>query len=253
MAETLVKTLRFRPDLLLFGPEMPGLNPEFLLDRLARLPGGEPPAVYELIAGGGEPSAEGIAGVISRTFVPETLRSELIQVLRGGDAPEHGVLAWAAALEGETKTALYQALGMLTGVEPQVVAEGPAEGPGGAYGWIEINADDGEFSMRLDIESGRDLPRGLMAAMLGEEPGEDDGSEPPLDAIQEILNVVAGRIKNSCVERQIDVSIGLPVTGFEPPESRTAQFEHAEWFSWSDGEPFRLRLDASPTTDGGDS
>ncbi len=249
VAETLVKTLRFRPDLLLFDAGMPGLNAEFLIDRLARLPGGDPPAVYELREGGGEPSAEGVKGVVSRSFVPETMRSELLSVLRGGEAPERGLLAWASSLQGEIKTAAYQALGMLTGVEPEKVEQPPESGPGGAYGWIEITADNGEFKMRLDIESGRDLPRGLLAAMLGEEPGEDDGSEPPLDALQEILNVVAGRIKNSCLERQIDVSIGLPEVGFEPPEEREAQFECADWYRWSGGEPFRLRLDANPSNE----
>lgn len=247
VAETLVKTLRFRPDVLLFCPQMPGLNAEFLLDRLSRLPGGDPPQVYELATRGGEPSAEGVAGVITRSFVPETLRSQLIGLLRGSEAPDHGVLAWASSLESEVRTALFQALGMLTGVEPEIVSEAPAEGPGGAYGWIEIDAADGEFTMQLDIESGRDLPRALIAAMLGEEPSEDDGSEPPLDAIQEILNVVAGRLKNSCLERQIEVSIRLPETGFEPPEAREAQFEHEEWYRWSGGEPFRLRYDANPS------
>jgi hypothetical protein len=157
------------------------------------------------------------------------------------------VLGWASSLKSEMRTALFQALGMLTGVEPESLAEPPEDGPGGAYGWIAIDADDGEFSMRLDIESGRDLPRGLMAAMLGEEPGEDDGSEPPLDALQEILNVVAGRLKNSCLERKIDVSIGLPAVGFEAAPPREAQFEYHEWFCWSGGEPFRVRYDASPS------
>lgn len=251
VAETLVKTLRFRPDVLLFGREMPGLDPEFLLDRLARLPGGAPPQVYELAAGGGERIAYGIAGVVSRTFVPETLRAELIRLLRGGDVPDHGVLAWASSLKGEMRTALFQALGMLTGVEPEPVPDEPEAGPGEAYAWIAIDADDGELTMRLDLESGRDLPRGLLAAMLGEEPGEDDGSPPPLDALQEILNIVAGRLKNSCLERKIEVSIGLPVTAFEPPPPREAQFEHHEWFRWGGGGPFRIRFDASPSKEKG--
>lgn len=249
IAETLVKTLRFRPDVLLFNPDMPGLNTGFLLDRLNKLPGGDPPQLYELGKKGAGPSAQGVAGVVTRSFVPETLQSQLVALLRGGEAPEHGVLAWASSVKGEMRTALFQALGMLTGLEPEEVADPPAEGPGGAFGWIAIDADDGEFTMRLDIESGRELPRGLLATMLGQEPGEDDGSEPPLDAIQEILNVVAGRIKNSCLERKIEVSIGLPATGFEAPPPRQPQFEHQEWFRWGGGEPFRLRLDASPARD----
>ncbi|MEZ5362393.1 MAG: response regulator [Bryobacterales bacterium] len=245
VAETLIKALRFKPDVLLFCPDTPGLNVRFLLDRLEGLPGGDPPAIYELTSKK-EPSAEGLAGVLPRTFVPETLRLELIRLLRGGEAPEHGVLAWASSLESEMRTALFQALGMLTGVEPEDTADAPDPEKGRAYGWIDINADDGDFTMRLDLDCGRDLAIGLLRAMVGEEPGEDDGSEPSLDALQEILNVVAGRLKNSCLERKIDVSIGLPVTGFEPPKAREAQFEHAEWFRWSGSQPFRLRYDAMP-------
>jgi hypothetical protein len=226
---------------------MPGLDTAFLLDRLARLPGGDPPQVYELGRINEPPSAEGVAGVVARSFVPETLRSQLVRLLRGGEAPEHGVLGWASSLKGEMRTALFQALGMLTGAEPEEVLEPPAKSPGGAFGWIGIDADDGDFTMRLEIESGRDLPRSLMSTMLGREPdGEGEGSEPALDAIQEILNVVAGRLKSSCLERKIQVSIGRPATGFEAPPPRTAQFEHQEWFRWSECEPFRVRFDASP-------
>jgi hypothetical protein len=210
---------------------------------LSRLPGGDPPELYELVASGDPPRIEGVAGVVPRSFVPETLRSQLNSLLRGGETPDHGVLAWASSLESEMRTALFQALGMLTGIEPEPVAEPDQPREGCAYGWIEIQADDGEFTMRLDLECGRDLPLKLTAAMLGEEPASG-ADEPQLDAIREILNVIAGRLKNSCLERKIAVSIGLPATGFEPPGARVSQFEHFEWFRWGGCEPFRIRLDA---------
>ena len=250
-AETLVKTLRFRPDALLYSPDIPGLGPALLLQRLASLPGGQKPTVYELVAAGGQRRCSEAAGVVPRSFVPETLLSELLQLLRGDGAAERGVLAWASSLKAEMRTAMYQALGMLTGIEPEAVTPAPEAGPGGAYGWIEIDADDGDFTMRLDVESGRELPGALAAAMLDEEPATDDGSEPAPDALQEILNVVAGRLKNSCLERRIEVSIGLPEVGFEPPPKRKAHFEHSDWYRWNGSEPFRLRLDARPSRAGG--
>jgi hypothetical protein len=183
--------------------------------------------------------------VIEHTFVPETLRSQLIARLRGGVAPEHGVLAWAASLQAEVRTALFQALGMLTGIEPEAVEEPPEGAGSGVYCWIGVNADNSELAMQLGIESGRDLPRKLTAAMLEDQAADDNGSAPCLDAIQEILNILAGRLKSSCAERKIDVSIGQPQTGLEPPP-RKPQFEYDAYYRWAECEPFLLRLEASP-------
>ena len=246
VAETLVRTLRFRPDLILLNPRLSGLDIPFLFDRLAALPGHKPPMVYLLSADPDERSVEGIDGVVVRSFVPENLQSDLVGLLRNGHIPEHGVLAWAASLGGEMTTALYQTLGMLTGVEPHP-AEEPETAPAENFGWIEITADGGDFSMRLEVACGADLPEALTSGMLGGEKVETPESMSPLDGLSEVLNVIAGRLKNSCLERQIEVSSGLPVTGTEPPPPRRALVEHEKWFRWGECAPFRLKLDARPS------
>ena len=244
-AMTLVKALRARPDVLLLNPRMPGLDAELLLGALSRQHGGARPRVYELAAKDALPSAAGVAGVIPQTFVPEALVSQVTALLRGSDVPDHGALAWAAALESEMRTALFQALGMLTGIEPEPVEGGPEDAASAVYGWIAVNASSPELSMRLGLESGPDLPGRLTAAMLGEAPGPDDASQPSLDAIQEILNILAGRLQSSCLERKVEVTIGQPQTSLEPPPPRKPQFERHEWYRWNGCEPFRLCLEAS--------
>lgn len=248
VAETLVKTLRFQPDAILLSPTIPGLRMDFLADRLKALPGAGEPPLYEIVAPGvTEPSNAAAKGVIPRSFVPETLRAELLSLLRGGPAPERGVLGWASGLAGELTTALFQALGMMTGAEPLELKTPPPDLKPVVFGRIDIIPEDGSFEMELRLESQGPFAGALLAAMLGEEESADTEEAPPLDAVQEILNVVAGRVKNSCLERKVAVNIGLPEVGMTPLPSAKAHCEIDRYFRWKGSHEFRLMLLASPT------
>ena len=244
MAEILVKVLRTKPDAILLSGDVPGLKIEFMLERLMGMPGTEPPQVLVLAdPGAPKPDAEGITGVVKKTFVPETLLGDVLQLLQGGPAPAHGVLGWVSALEGELVTALFQAFGMMAGVEPSVL-DSPKDAPDhDLFGYIYINDDEGEFEMRIDLRSKREFAGALMEAMLGEDPG----GEIQYDAVQEILNVVSGRLKNSCLERKIDVSIGLPeVREEDPGELQNAHFHCQKYCDWNGGHYFELDFRARP-------
>ena len=245
VAEILVKVLRWKPDAILLSSEVPGLKIEFMLERLKGLPGAEPPQVLALAnPGEAEPSGEGITGVIKKTFVPETLLGEVLQLLQGGPAPVRGVLGWVNALEGELVTAMLQAFGMMAGIEPEVLESAKEGADPDLFGHIYINDDAGEFEMRIDLRSKREFAGALMEAMLGEDPG----GEIQYDAVQEILNVVSGRLKNSCLERKLDVSIGLPTVGEEDPgELENAHFQCLKPCNWNGEHYFELDFRARPT------
>ena len=232
IAETLVKTLRGRPDVILLSTGLPGLSIDFALERIAAISKADPPQVYLLGDDGDSGEHEGVAGRLSRTFVPETLRKSLANALSGGDAPARGMAAWSDFLAAELVSATRQTFGMMTGEEPETVESGEDPPPEGVYGWIAIRSDAGEFEMRVDLVCAIDLAGALMGAMLGEElPPEE---EPPLDALQEVLNVVAGRVKNSCLERHIPVTIGLPEVGRESlPEFDAPHLTIRRRFRWS--------------------
>ncbi len=245
VAEVLVKTLRTRPDVILLGGNLPGLRVEFLIERLDKLPGGKAPVVYELASGREKPSVSAFQGVIGRSFVPENLKADLVSQLQGGAAPVRGLLSWIGGVTPEIDTALFQALGMMTGHEPKA-ASAPEPGWAEVFGSILIESDEGEFELSLQLDCGLRFASALMASMLGEDPdavGEPTVDEVELDAVQEILNVVAGRIKNSCLERQVPVTIGLPQVGREqPPKQELTPGSTEKYFSWRDSYVFRLAL-----------
>lgn len=245
MAETLVKTLRGRPDVVLLSTALPGPSVEFALDRIRGVAQSDPPRVYLL--GEDAPPAEppdGAAGLLSRSFVPETLRKELAGALSGGRAPSRGVASWDEFLGAELLAATSQAFGMMAGEEPEERDAAGDPPPGELQGWIDLASDQGEFQMRLELTCAESLAAALTRAMLGEElpPGE----APPLDALQEVLNVIAGRIKNACVERRLPTSIGSPQVGREPaPDFGEAQLVIAKRFEWMQ-EPLELTLRGRP-------
>lgn len=239
--ETLVKALRFKPDAVLLGTNLPGLKIEFLVDRLTKLTGMESTLVYELTSDRSEPSDPAIRSVIHRSFVPENLRGELLSALGGGPAPQRGVLSWVGGLTPELDTAFFQALGMMTGQEP-VRLDAPIDQEPKLFGSITIDSDDQEFEMRLRLDGQPEFAGALQAAMLGEDPDQPLDGEPEVDGLQDVLNVVAGRIKNSCLGRKIAVTIGLPVVGPEACQQRKAQSTVERTYQWRERHQVRLTL-----------
>lgn len=245
VAEVLVKTMRTKPDVILLGENLPGLRTDFLLERVRTLPGANAPTVYELVSERDEPSSDGFEGVVRRSFVPENLRADLTSLLQGDAVPARGLLSWIGGVIPEVDTALYQALGMLTGEEPKT-AEPPEPGAAELFGQIAIESDEGEFALVLRLDCELPFASALMATMLGEDPDAVEQPAPEevqLDSVQEILNVVAGRIKNSCLERQVPVTIGLPQVECEaPPEQEMPPGSVEKYFSWREKHIFRFAL-----------
>jgi|GEM_PF-1368871 len=245
VAEALVKTLRTRPDVILLSGNLPGLRAEFLIERLGKLPGGKLPLIYELASGREEPSVPAFQGVIGRSFVPENLTADLMGLLQGDSAPARGLLSWIGGVTPEIDTALFQALGMMSGQEPKVVS-GPEPEAADVFGSILIESDEGEFELALQLDCRLLFASALMAAMLGEDPDAVEQSaddEVELDAVQEILNVVAGRIKNSCLERKVPVTIGLPQVSREArPKQELTPGSAEKYFCWREAHVFRVAL-----------
>ncbi len=229
VAETLVWTLRFKPDALLVSPQLSGLKMDFLLARVRGLPGDRKPRVFELLGpGSGDPHPD-VDGVVSRSFVPEKFRASVIEAF-GDLGPDAGNVFGVESLAGELATALYQAFGMMTGEEPEKLdADRPEESE--IYGSIDLTSAAKDFVLTLELRCDKALDRAVITAMLGEEPADD---EAPGGAVSELLNVIAGRIKNSCTERDVDVALGLPQCSTSRPTEPTAVENIAEAFKWRD-------------------
>ena len=86
----------------------------------------------------------------------------------------------------------------------------------------------------------RSSARALVTTMLECEEGDID-EESESNGIQEMLNVIAGRIKNSCATRKIDVLLGLPEINdqaSEPPSN--VLYKKEKYFVWREDHLFRL-------------
>jgi hypothetical protein len=92
--------------------------------------------------------------------------------------------------------------------------------------------------------------------MIGGEES-DLNEESRRSGIQEVLNVVAGRIKNSCEDRQIELALEAPEFGSADFGSLPgAAYEKRFLYQWQDTPPFEVVLSATsgnPSPSGTDS
>ena len=79
---------------------------------------------------------------------------------------------------------------------------------------------------QIGIAGDRPTCDGLARALLGFEPDEDMSDDDLVDAMSEIVNVVAGGLKTRIAERQPGLSLGLPVF-FKGQPRLTPQLECA--------------------------
>lgn len=234
--DALVKMLRWQPDLTLLSPQLPGLSVAFLLGKIQSLCKARPMNICLLVDSDAEAAVpEGVAGTVAHTYVPETFCSRVAQLLPGGAPASRDVLSWVGALDPEVVTALRQAFGMMTGAECVEAAEA-AEAPGfELFGGIDLEAQSGEFTLSLAIECRQDLAGALVSGMS--QPQEAAGGQAAGSGVSEILNAIAGRIKNSCAERRIPVLIGSPRLSSSPPAPGPKLDHH--WkrrFRWQQGQ-----------------
>jgi len=239
--EVLVKMMRFEPDAILISPKMTGGRLSFLLEKIDDLAKKRKVAIYTLVDSPADEVEEArISGAITRTFVPQAFTSAVIGLLGGGPAPEHGILSWISSIEPEISTALRQALGMMTGSEPAAVETAPSDTGFALFGVITLDSAKNDFALAVEVHCQKAFAHGLARLMLGCTEEEID-EKSRNKGLEEILNVVAGRIKNSCQERKIEVVLSPPKISAEIP-ARPPNILHEKQllFSWGQEHTFQL-------------
>ena len=246
VGDVLVRVLRWKPDLILLSPELPRPPLEFMLGKVRNLGEKNELRVFLLVDSESQvPDSEDVAGWLPHTYVPESFLSNVVQLLAGEAAPQHGILSWVGSLEPEIVTALRQSLGMMTGEEP-TDAEPPEGDPEfDLFGTMGLHADSDGLRLAVHMDCKRSSARALVTTMLECEEGDID-EESESSGIQEMLNVIAGRIKNSCATRKIDVLLGLPEINDQPSEAPSnVLYKKEKHFAWSKDHLFRLTFYAS--------
>ncbi len=247
VAEMLVTILRWEPTAVLLSPKLPGLDLPVLLERVKSLRPDQWPRFIRLCEPGSSPEARdapqaGYSGALTKSYVGKTLLEEVSEAVLGVPKSADVLSSWTDSFEQELTTALYQTLGMMTGAEPELAPEDDASWAPEIYGRISIRAVDERFVLALGVDSGMPMAAELGLAMLGE-PVEGDECK---DAFKELLNVVAGRLRQACVERNLQVSMQLPEAYDEPPQpSNEVACRIDRQFLWKGGHRFRITLEAA--------
>ncbi len=244
-AETLVHVLKNEPDLIMLSSTLPGLPFEMLGKKVLALAQSRHGKVCLITDTRLSSLDKAFAGQVVRTFVPETFASQVAKLVAGASAVG-GDEPWLKALEPEIMTAVRQALGMMTGFEPVPLAE-PSGGDPDLFCTIDLRAENGEFDLLVDLRCQRSFAVELCNTMLGESASEVD-NEFLMSGIGEILNVVGGRVKNSCTNRKIDVLLGLPKLLEGPRTEPDSFYRWQQYFLWQDNYCFHLSLSGTAGT-----
>jgi CheY-like chemotaxis protein len=243
-AETMVGVLKNQPELVMLST-LPGLPLETLGAKVLAVAKARQGRVCLLVDTPADSVAEGFAGQIVRTYVPENFANEVAKLVAGA-AAVGGEEPWLKAMEPEIKSAVRQAMGMMTGFEPAPVAE-PSGGDPDLFGMIDLQTQSGEFDLVVDLVCPRVFAVAFCNTLLGTESTEVD-NEVLMSGIGEILNVVGGRIKNSCSNRRIEVQLGLPQLLEAPQAELDSFYSWQQHFRWREDHWFRLGVCAKPGT-----
>jgi CheY-like chemotaxis protein len=241
-AEALVGVLKNEPNLILLNPALPGLPFEILGQKTTSLAEAHNGKVC-LLADPSSPTTDGFAGRVARTFVPESFCAEVAELLAVASCKSaHG--PWLKALEPEVASAVHQAIGMMTGFEPNSCDEPSQQGVPDLFAVMNLRAQSGEFDLLVDLRCQRSFAVALCSTMLGGEAAEID-DDVLISGLGEILNVVSGRIKNSCANRKIDVLLNLPEFRASAPQAPNAFYTWKQCFVWKGIHYFGVRLNAT--------
>jgi CheY-like chemotaxis protein len=244
-AEALVGVLKNEPHLVMLSSTLPGLPFEILGRKVLALAQARHGKVCLITDTRLADIDKAYAGQVVRTFVPENFAHAVANLVAGASAVG-GEEPWLKALEPEIMTAVRQAMGMMTGFEPVSLAE-PTGGEPDLFGSIDLRAQNGEFDLLVDLRCQRPFAVALCNTMLGESSTEVD-NEFLMSGVGEILNVVGGRIKNSCTNRKIEVLLGLPQLLEAPPAEPDSFYRWQQYFLWQNDYCFHLRVSGTAGT-----
>jgi|GEM_PF-1264643 len=235
----LSSALRENPDGVLIGSTSGGLNAE----RLVRvLSSARPDVKVGLLR---EPSDDPPDGLhVTRTFVPELLLSACQTVFGIEGKSESASPEWLRAIEPSIATAVNQTFGVMTGHDIAVSSEQGS--PAGLSSSIELHFEDRPEPVGVVVVADAALCREIVARMLMIEESEVSDSDIG-GVLDEVVNVVAGRIKQDSVDRGWPLKQGLPshkTLSAEDAESRA--FDLTLRFEWNAADYLWLLVSLPP-------
>jgi CheY-like chemotaxis protein len=206
-AQGLRACLQSRPDVIVLGHRLGVVPPPMFLRKLRSVPGLAAIPVVAATRGSDDPLADADA-VIQRTFVPETFTRQFAGLITGGSAAQEAVLR--PELRQHMISGTEQVFGMMLGIEVVVEAgEPPPPAAGADLARVLLSMPRADEDLEFGIAAGRDMSERMTALLL--QGGEVVADEDVSSTLQEVANIISGRLQNALKAGDEDVSIGLPV------------------------------------------
>jgi CheY-like chemotaxis protein len=208
-AQGLRACLEARPAVILLGQNLGAVAAPMFLRKLRSLPGlASVPVVVAGSRGGEDPPADADA-VIQRTFIPDAFKKQFAKLVTGG-TPEQRVLLARPELRPQMISATEQVFGMMLGIEVFADAGEPAPpGAGFDLACVVLSLPNEEADIEFGVATEREMGERMTALFLQ---GADVVTEEDVSStLQEISNIVSGRLQNALRGRDDVCTIGLPI------------------------------------------
>lgn len=208
-AQGLRACLDSRPAAILLGQNLGPVHAAMFVRKLRSLPGlAALPVVVAGSRGTDPPLAEADA-VIQRTFVPEAFKKQFAGLVTGATSEQRVLLA-RPELRPQMISATEQVFGMMLGIEVFADSVEPATpSAGDDLGCVVMSLPAEESNLEFGIATGRDMSERMTALFLK---GKEVVTEADVTStLQEVTNIISGRLQNALKSRNDQVSIGVPV------------------------------------------
>lgn len=210
-AQGLRVCLDARPAAILLGQNLGAVTPAMFVRKLRSLPNLSTVPVIVAIARPTDPVPPDTDATLQRSFVPDTFRKQFSRLIVGG-SPEQKVLLARPHLRPQMISATEQVFGMMLGIEVFPDAEDARAAEADLdVARVLLKLPQEESDLEFGILASREMSEQMTALFLQ---GMDVVSEEDVQAtLQEISNIITGRLQNALRERGDEAQIGLPVVG----------------------------------------
>jgi len=242
LSDLLVKVMKWRPQAVLLARNLPGMNLEFLLEKIQKSGATPLPGVYLLTDGGGEGEPPtGVAGWVARTFVPAKLRAAIAEILGEASALDECGRRLLADAGDELSSAVRQVFECAIGQEA-AESEPPSQQLSlDCHGRIVLTGAGAEFELVFELACSKGLAV-LLASRVMQVPEDEVDGEMIHSCLEDALVQIGQKIQRSCEDRGAPVSAGKLEAGEKRPPEVSAGFEWERYFEVEPGGWMKARL-----------
>ncbi|MBL8984248.1 MAG: response regulator [Gemmatimonadetes bacterium] len=188
------------------------------------------------------------AGLIKRSFVPESFVAELRRtVLKGSSMADQLKAHFADGARKWSLTATRQTLGVMSGQEVRAIAAKKAaplvDGVAG-----RITLSNAEVRVQILIACPKEDAVALASKVLRRDATLETGGA---DVFGELSNTIGGRARAAILEHGFDLAISLPEIVSDFMLEPSATWDLADWFETASGNRFFVAMAVEPTTPDG--